>query len=76
VQVTELFDIRIQKPVPRLNKCLDKGGDYVEKYLKVYGKRVFHSILLINLNNFIAYVSLRFGCCTYIMIMFTGKLFY
>jgi hypothetical protein len=25
------YDIGIQKLVPRLNKCLDKGGDYVEK---------------------------------------------
>jgi len=31
VQVAESFDIGIQKIVPRLNKCLDKGGDYVEK---------------------------------------------
>jgi hypothetical protein len=31
----------IQKLVPRLNKCLDKGGDYVEKWLKVCVKRVF-----------------------------------
>jgi hypothetical protein len=28
-------DIGIQKLVPRLNKCLDKGGDHVEKLLKV-----------------------------------------
>jgi hypothetical protein len=31
VQVAESSDIGIQKIVPRLNKCLDKGGDYVEK---------------------------------------------
>jgi histone-lysine N-methyltransferase SETMAR len=30
-QVAEFYDIRIQKLIPRLNKCLDKGGDYVEK---------------------------------------------
>jgi hypothetical protein len=30
-QAAELCDIGIQKLVPRLNKCLDKGGDYVEK---------------------------------------------
>jgi len=29
VQVAESFDIGIQKIVSRLNKCLDKGGDYV-----------------------------------------------
>jgi hypothetical protein len=27
----ELYDIGIQNLVPRLKKCLDKGGDYVEK---------------------------------------------
>jgi hypothetical protein len=30
-QAAELYDTGIQKLVPRLNKCLDKGGDYVEK---------------------------------------------
>jgi L-arabinose isomerase len=30
-QVAEFYDIRIQKLVRRLNKCLDNGGDYVEK---------------------------------------------
>jgi hypothetical protein len=30
-QVAEFYDIGIQKLGPRLNKCLDKGGDYVEK---------------------------------------------
>jgi hypothetical protein len=30
-QAAEFCDIGIQKIVPRLNKCLDKGGDYVEK---------------------------------------------
>jgi hypothetical protein len=27
----ELYDIGIQNLVSRLNKCRDKGGDYVEK---------------------------------------------
>jgi hypothetical protein len=27
----DLRDIIIQKFISRLNKCLDKGGDYVEK---------------------------------------------
>jgi len=31
VQVAEFHDIGIQIFVPRLNKCLDKCGDYVEK---------------------------------------------
>jgi hypothetical protein len=30
-QATEFYDIGIQNLVPRINKCLDKGGDYVEK---------------------------------------------
>jgi hypothetical protein len=30
-QAAELYDIGIQKLVPRLNKCLDKVGDHVEK---------------------------------------------
>jgi hypothetical protein len=34
-QAAEFYDIRIQNLVPRLNKCFDKDGDYVEKYLKV-----------------------------------------
>jgi hypothetical protein len=39
--VAEFYDIRIQKLVPRLNKCLENGGDYVEKLLKVCVKTVF-----------------------------------
>jgi len=31
VQATEFYNIGIQKLTPRLNKCLDKGGDSVEK---------------------------------------------
>jgi hypothetical protein len=30
-QAAEFCDIGIQKLVSRLHKCLDKGGDYVEK---------------------------------------------
>jgi histone-lysine N-methyltransferase SETMAR len=30
-QAAVFYDIGIQKLVPRLNKCHDKGGDYVEK---------------------------------------------
>jgi hypothetical protein len=30
-QAAEFYDIGIQKLVSTLNKCLDKGGDYVEK---------------------------------------------
>jgi hypothetical protein len=31
VQAVEFCDIVIQTLIPRLNKCLDKGVDYVEK---------------------------------------------
>jgi histone-lysine N-methyltransferase SETMAR len=30
-QAAEFCDIGIQNLVPRLNRCLDRGGDYVEK---------------------------------------------
>ena len=30
-QVADFYDSGIQKMVPRLNKCLDNAGDYVEK---------------------------------------------
>jgi len=29
--VAHFYDLGIQKLVPRLNKCLDNAGDYVEK---------------------------------------------
>jgi len=31
VQAENFYDSGIHKPVPRLNKCLDNAGDYVEK---------------------------------------------
>jgi hypothetical protein len=30
-QAEDFYDSGIQKLVPRLNKCLDNAGDYVEK---------------------------------------------
>jgi hypothetical protein len=30
-QVADFYDSGIQKLVPRLNKCLDNAGDFVEK---------------------------------------------
>jgi len=30
-QAADLYDSGIQKLVPRLNKCMDNAGDYVEK---------------------------------------------
>jgi hypothetical protein len=31
MQAVDFYDIRIQIFIPRLNKCLDKCSDYVEK---------------------------------------------
>jgi histone-lysine N-methyltransferase SETMAR len=33
-QVADFFDTGIQKLIPRCDRCLNSGGDYVEKYLK------------------------------------------
>jgi len=30
-QVADFYDLGIQKLLPRLNKCSDNAGDYVEK---------------------------------------------
>jgi hypothetical protein len=30
-KAADFYDLGIQKLVPRLNKCLDNAGDYVEK---------------------------------------------
>ena len=30
-QATDFYDSDMQKLMPRLNKCLDNAGDYVEK---------------------------------------------
>jgi len=30
-QAADFYDSRIEKLVPRLNKCLDNPGDYLEK---------------------------------------------
>jgi len=38
----ELYDIVIQKQIPRRNKCRDKGGDYVVKYIKVCVRNLFN----------------------------------
>ena len=31
-QAADFYDSGIQKLVPRLNKCLENAGDYVEKF--------------------------------------------
>jgi hypothetical protein len=35
-KVTDFFDIGKQKYIPQYGKCLNSGGDYVEKYLSMY----------------------------------------
>jgi hypothetical protein len=40
-QAAEFYDIGIQNLIPRLKKCLDIGGDYVKKLLKVCVKSFF-----------------------------------
>jgi hypothetical protein len=42
----DVYDSGIQKLVPRLNKCLDNAGDYVEK--KVMYKQFIHSVAFVN----------------------------
>jgi histone-lysine N-methyltransferase SETMAR len=36
LQAADLFDTGLQKPIPRYDKCLNSGGDYVEKSLSMY----------------------------------------
>jgi len=42
----EFYDSGIQKMVPRLNKCLDNAGDYVEN--KVMYRQFIHSVAFVN----------------------------
>ena len=43
-QAADFYDLEIQKLVPRLNKCLDNAGDYVEKESYV---KAIHSVSLL-----------------------------
>jgi hypothetical protein len=40
------YDSGIQKLVPRLNKCLDNAGDYVEN--KVMYRQFIHRVAFVN----------------------------
>jgi histone-lysine N-methyltransferase SETMAR len=44
-QAADFYDSGIQKLVPRLNKCLDNVGDYIEK---VMYRKFIHSIAFVN----------------------------
>ena len=44
-QTADLYDSGIQKLVPRLNKCLDNAGDYVEKIKLCRGSSFTVSLL-------------------------------
>ena len=45
-QAAHFYDSGIQKLVPRLNKCLDKPGDYVEN--KVMYRQFIHGVTFVN----------------------------
>ena len=45
-QVAGFYDLGIQKLVPRLNKCLDNAGDYVEN--KGMYSQFIHSVAFVN----------------------------
>jgi len=45
-QVADFYDSGIKKLVPRLNKCLDNAGDYVEN--KVMYRQFIHSVAFVN----------------------------
>ena len=67
-QAAEFYDSGIQKLVPRLNKCLDNAGDYVEKQICV---QAIHSQCrfgkLKMLYKFKTFVSLLSGHASYIL---------
>ena len=45
-QAADFYDSGIQKLVPRLNKCLDNAGGYVEN--KVMFRQFIHSVAFVN----------------------------
>ena len=45
-QTAGFYDSGIQKMLPRLNKCLDNAGDYVEN--KVIYRQFIHSVAFVN----------------------------
>jgi hypothetical protein len=45
-QAADFYDSGIQKLVPRLNKCLDNAGDYVEN--KVMYRQFIRSVAFVN----------------------------
>ena len=66
----DFYDSGIQKLVPRLNKCLDNAGDYVEKssYLQAIHSRCRFCKLKM-LYVFKTFVSLLSGHASYLIIM-------
>jgi hypothetical protein len=61
-QAAEFYEVGIQKLVPRLNKWLGKGGNYVEKWLKLCVKEFLLHFLI---NIFIVFLSVLSGRPTY-----------
>ena len=70
-QAAEFFDIETQKLLAGLNRCLDRGGDYVEKQLKFCVKAFFLSTLLINILGikFTEFVTVLSGRPTFVRLI-------
>jgi hypothetical protein len=45
-QMADFYDSRIQRLATRLDKCLDKAGEYVEN--KVMYRKFIHSVAFVN----------------------------
>ena len=45
-QAADFYDSGLQKLFPRLNKCLDNAGDYVEN--KIMYRQFIHSVAFVN----------------------------
>ena len=65
VQAPDFYDSGIQKLVPRLNKCLDNAGDYVENsYVQtIHSQCRFCKLKLLYI--FMTFVSLLSGHASY-----------
>jgi hypothetical protein len=65
-QAVGSYDSGIQKLVPRLNKCLDNAGNYVEK---VMYRQIIRSVAFLQIKNvviFKTFVSVLSGHASYV----------
>jgi hypothetical protein len=70
-QAAHFYDSGIQKLVPRLNKCLDNAGDYVEKesYVQaIHSQCRFCKLKMLYM--FKTFVTLLFGHASYYYLLF------